>query len=121
ARSHAAEADAFEATGRNARERCALDGRCQSDTVDYGPPECGGYGFWLPGYRRVEQGDVDTSRVETRSGGTRMAEDTYERRAEDDEQDATRDLTDNEGAPEAGTSGRRPHAVLERCACIHAR
>ena len=62
--------------------------------------------FGLPGHRRIERGDVDASRIETRIGGACVAQDAYERRAEHDEQDATRDLADNEGAPEARASGR---------------
>ena len=72
-RSHAANADAFEPTGGNARERRVLDDWCLPDAVDYRPPERGRPGLPLPGHRRVEHRDVNASRIETWIRGTSVA------------------------------------------------
>ena len=98
ARSDAAEADAFPAAGRHARERGASTaGICRMRSIS-GPPESRPRRISAARHRRVERRDVDASRIEARIGGAGVAQDAHERRAEHDEQDAARDLADDEGA-----------------------
>ena len=59
----------------------------------------------------IERRDLDAARIESGIGGAGMAQDANERRAEHDEQDATRDLADHERAPQpraARTIDRTP-------------
>ena len=91
--------------GTRASDALSTAGICRTRSITV-RQNAAGPAFGSPGHRRVERRDVDASRVETGIGGAGMAQDADERRAEHDEQDTTRDLADDEGAPEPRASGR---------------
>ena len=110
----AAEADAFEATRQSPRDGRGLHIGELAHAIDEVAREARAGGIGVAGHRQIQRRQLDAVRIEAGIHRAGLLERPHEQSGDDDEQEAERDLRDDERVPHPRTPGRRRRIVFQR-------